>query len=245
MTATPAESRSSPTSSRYAAPPPNKPREFVLQSAVDAVEGVLETGSRLAVDLADGLLERVQGIRKVGELPVEVLLALGLLLQLVDRRQVDGAETLDPFGDFHELLIPREDGRILGERGRHPLEIELGRRKLLDQRLAADTRLLHAETDLRERRARGFRSAFRFLPHQVQVAHDRVRFLDGPPRVAEFALNRQPLFQEGLQLAFELRERRLALRELALEVRAAFQQLARLIARPLEARAQGGERRTL
>jgi hypothetical protein len=59
-------------------------RKLVLESAVDAVKRVLEARARLAVDLADRLLERVQCIGQVGELPIQVFLAFGLLLELVD-----------------------------------------------------------------------------------------------------------------------------------------------------------------
>jgi len=76
MTATPAVSLSSPTSSRYACPPPNRRgnlsrRPALMRSKV--------SWKRVRVSLSDaphGLIERVKRRREVGKLAVEILLAL-------------------------------------------------------------------------------------------------------------------------------------------------------------------------
>src|SRR5690606_14493859 len=64
-------------------------RKLLLQPRIDAAEGVLEARARLAVDLAHRLFERFERGGQVGELPVEILLALRVLLQFVDRREID------------------------------------------------------------------------------------------------------------------------------------------------------------
>ena len=89
MIVTPAASTSSPSSSRYAWPPPNSRGNMSVEAGLTLVERVLEARARLAIDLADGVLERVERVGEVGELAVEIFLALGLLLELVDRREVD------------------------------------------------------------------------------------------------------------------------------------------------------------
>ena len=72
-----------------------QPREALLQAGVDAIERVLEARARFAVDLADRRFERLERVGQILELPVQVFLALGLFLELVDRRQVHLAEPLD------------------------------------------------------------------------------------------------------------------------------------------------------
>jgi len=79
---------------------------------VDDLEGLLEPLAGGAVDLADRLLEGVQRVRKVGELAVEVLLALGLFGELVDRREVDVALELVDLG---EILVERRLRRVAAE----------------------------------------------------------------------------------------------------------------------------------
>ena len=82
-------------------------REALLQAGIDAIERVLEARARFAVDLADRRFERLQRVGQILELPIEVFLALGLLLELVDRRQVDLAEALDLLRQVRERLFPR------------------------------------------------------------------------------------------------------------------------------------------
>ena len=74
-------------------------REALLQAGVDAIERVLETRARFAVDLADRGFQRLERVGQILELPIQVFLALGLFLELVDRRQIHLAESLDLAGD--------------------------------------------------------------------------------------------------------------------------------------------------
>ena len=66
-------------------------REELLEAMIDLVVGVLEASAGLAIDLADGGLQGLEGARDVGVLLVQIDLALLLLIELLDGRQVDGA----------------------------------------------------------------------------------------------------------------------------------------------------------
>src|SRR5690606_13946843 len=98
-------------------------REELLESLVQLVEGLLETGPGLAVDFSNYAFEGLQGTHQVGVLGVEVGLALGLLLELVDGDQVDRTDAVDPAADVLESLPPGLLGRLFGHFGREPLGI--------------------------------------------------------------------------------------------------------------------------
>jgi hypothetical protein len=121
----------------------------------------------------------------------------------------------------------------------------LRRGELLDQRLATHARLLHTEADLRMGRARGVGHGLDFLAGEVELAHVRVCSLHGPPCVAELPLHGEPLFEERLQLPLEVRQRRLAIGQLPLQLDAPRFQLPGPLARTFEAGTQGGECRSL
>src|SRR5215472_8193530 len=70
-------------------------RKLLAQAGVDALEGILEARTCLAVDAPHGLCQRIERRGEIGELTVEVLLALTLLAQLVDGGEVHGAEPFD------------------------------------------------------------------------------------------------------------------------------------------------------
>ncbi len=79
-------------------------------------------------------------------LPIEIFLALGLLLELVDRRQVDLAQPLDLLAGFARAAAPSR--RRVASSARPAVvcaRSSTRRRKLLEQRLAADLELLHRE----------------------------------------------------------------------------------------------------
>src|SRR5690606_37382217 len=113
-----------------------QPRETLLQSGVDAIERVLEARTRLAIDLADRRFQRFERFGEILELAIEVFLALGLFLELVDRSQIHLAEPLDLLRQLRERLLPCTDLRFR----RHLLvegrQIELRRLELFEQRLA-------------------------------------------------------------------------------------------------------------
>src|SRR4051812_30836984 len=69
-------------------------REQPAEPLVRLFEHLLEPGSRLAIDPANCVLECLERFGEVRVLRVEIRLALGLLFELVDRREVDRAEAL-------------------------------------------------------------------------------------------------------------------------------------------------------
>ncbi len=86
--------------------------------------------ARLAVDLLDRGLERFERVGQILELTIEIFLALGLFLELVDRRQIHLAQAIDLLRQVRQTSAPRDDVRL----GRHLLvhdgEIELRRLEL-------------------------------------------------------------------------------------------------------------------
>ena len=81
-------------------------REKLLKAVIDPVVRLLETAAGLPVDAPDGLLQGLQGAGDVSVLVVQVRLALRLLLELVDGRQVDVAQAADPRRYLLEPLLP-------------------------------------------------------------------------------------------------------------------------------------------
>jgi hypothetical protein len=70
-------------------------REQRAEMRVDRVVGLLQLLARFAVDAADGVFQRADGLAQVGRLRVEEALALGGRGQFFQRRQIDRAERLD------------------------------------------------------------------------------------------------------------------------------------------------------
>ena len=75
----------------------------------------LETIAGFPVDLADDVFQRLQRFGQVVVLRVQVALALGLLLVLLDRRQVDRPQTLDARRETLETLLPFAFAGIQGQ----------------------------------------------------------------------------------------------------------------------------------
>ena len=88
-------------------------REQLLEPRIDAVEGLFETRAGLSIDLADRLFQRRQRFADVLMLGIEVGHALALFLKLVDRREVDRAETLDTVAQVLGPRLPCVDGGVL------------------------------------------------------------------------------------------------------------------------------------
>ena len=131
-----------------------EPRELFLETRIDPVEGFLEAALGLAIDAADGILERRERVGQVRMLPVEVLLALGLFPELVDRGQVDLAEPLDLLAGLAESHFPVRTVASAVSPAVVTAELEPRCRKLLEQRLATHPQLLHREPHAVEQLAR-------------------------------------------------------------------------------------------
>ncbi len=129
-------------------------RELLAQPHVDALEGVLEARACLLVDAPHRLGQRVERGGEVGELTVEVFLALRLLAQLVDGGEVHRPEPLDVGARLGEDYFPGGDIRLGAQPGEHHGELAAGGDELLGERGAAHVGLLRGEARLLHRFAR-------------------------------------------------------------------------------------------
>jgi hypothetical protein len=80
-------------------------REHAAELLVDQVEGLHQQVARLEVDLVDRAFERGDRLVQVGVLRVEEGLALARGAELVERREVDGAERVDVAADAVDLAL--------------------------------------------------------------------------------------------------------------------------------------------
>src|SRR5690554_1225312 len=99
-----------------------------LQAGVDPLEGVAETGPGFLVDAPDRPIESLQRLAEFGMLGLQVVPPLGLLVVLLDGRQVDGPQTANPLPQLLEAGLPGGLGGVGIER--------LGQRRLLVAELA-------------------------------------------------------------------------------------------------------------
>ena len=205
-----------------------------MQPGVDAVEGVLETRARLLVDLAHRLLERLERIGEVGELAVEVFLALGLFLELVDGRQVHLAQLLEVAAG-RQRLFPgwRRRHRPRAREDLGQLETRGG--ELLDQpsRRTRDSCAARRACFHRGARARSTRcSASRRRSSSSRNDRPLLR-ARGARWPARFDV--EAARQEVSQLRFELDDRLLAVGQRAFELALARLSLLALVGHALEA----------
>jgi hypothetical protein len=106
------------------------------------------------LDLAHRLFERVERGGDVGELPVEVFLALAGLLELVDGGQVHLAQLLEVDARRVQRFFPGRDRGVRGETGEDLGELETRGGELLRQALAAHARFLRGHARLFDTGAR-------------------------------------------------------------------------------------------
>ena len=57
-------------------PPAKKSREFLLETVVNVVEGLLKSRSRLAINFSNSIFQRLQRITQVGILLIQVLFSI-------------------------------------------------------------------------------------------------------------------------------------------------------------------------
>src|SRR5580692_13143150 len=110
-------------------------------------------------------------------LAIQVFLALSLLLQLVDRGEIDLTQARDFSAYLIELLIPGGDGRILGQALGDIHQFVLRSRELLDERLAPDAAFLRREARLLDGVARFGNPRFRRAAPLLQIPDLRLRVL--------------------------------------------------------------------
>ena len=104
--------------------------------------------SRSILRIAD--LERFQGVGQILALSIQVLLALGLLLEFADCGKVHLAQTLDFSLRVLELRLPRGHRGVRCNLRHQRREIEIRCRQLLCHAFAANAHLLSGQARLIE-----------------------------------------------------------------------------------------------
>src|SRR5436190_15633008 len=123
-------------------------REHAAEVVVDLVERRLQQLARLEVDLPDRVLERGHRLGQVGALRVEEALSLARLAELLERREIDGAERLDVAVERVDpaLQTGELDAAFL-DAARDLLAVGVGRVELLRVLRAAELRRLRLELE--------------------------------------------------------------------------------------------------
>src|SRR5690606_167529 len=200
-------------------------REEPPQPLIRLVERLLETRAGFPIYLSDRLLERLERFGEIRELRVEVLLALGLLLELVDRGEIDRPKALDLPLDRFELLVPGGRRRILGKIGEDLLELEAVLLKLLGDGLEPELRLPRRESHRVRRLACGGHGLLRIVAALLELAKLSIERFDGLARFGELRLDGGALIRKTRQLALVIRLRLHRRFELALQLLAALRQM--------------------
>src|SRR5690606_37265953 len=217
-------------------PAAEEAREEAAKPLIRLLERFLEARPGFPIDLANRLLEGLERLREILELRVEVLLALGLLLELVDRGEVDRAKALNLALDRLERLVPRRRRRVFRELREHLLELEAGFLKLLGHGLEADLRLPGREPHPISGLSSSRDGLLRLVAALLDLPKAHVERLDGGARLREPCLDGTALFDEAGQSAFVRRQRLDGRLELTPQLVAAFRQMLLL-------RQDAGERR--
>src|SRR5690606_19061785 len=152
------------------------------------------------------------------ELSVEILLPLGLLLELVDRGEVDGAEPLDLALNRLEVLVPCSSRRLRRQLGQHLLELEARLVELLDDGLEPHLRLPGRKPHAVRRLTSRGDGLLRFVPTLLDLPKLRIEGLDGRARVGQLRLDGLPLVGKLRQRALVFRQRLDRCLELALKL---------------------------
>ena len=105
ITCTPASRISSPVMTSFASPPPNSVGNSEPKWLVDAVEGLAQQLARLAVDLADRVLERRHRLVQVGGLRVEEALALAALASSSSAARLTAPSAAIVAGEARDLAL--------------------------------------------------------------------------------------------------------------------------------------------
>ena len=204
-------------------------RELLAQPGVDALEGILEARARLLVDAAHRILQRGQRRVQVGELPVQVFLALGVLAQFIDRRKIDLPELLDLGARLGEGGLPFEHAGLGGKTGEHARQIGAGLGELLGQRRTPHVRLLGGQPRGIHRLARRVHAVLGREPLLIECAQRSLGALQRLARHRQFSLDGQPQREGLVQSRLRLDDRFVAGGQLRLEFAAPARQLRVLL----------------
>ena len=153
ITVTPAPRMSSPVSCSAALPPANSRGERRPEMLVDPLESLPKADPGLAIDLLNCRVQGCERLLEVGMLRIEVSLALGLLLVLVDRSEVDRPEPRNPTRNRFELRGPVVGIGLGSEAIEQLVEPLAGGIHALPDRPAENERLLALDAETLQRLA--------------------------------------------------------------------------------------------
>src|SRR5436190_5020209 len=220
-------------------------REELADARVDAIERLLEARARLAVDLLDRALERIQRLGQVLVLRVEVVLALGLLAEFLDRGQVHGLEPPHLLAQVLELRLPGRRVGAFGQLGLQRLGREPERGDVLDQGLGAQARALLAQARGAQRLVLGGELGFDAVALYVQLPQCQVGGVERGTGLDQRLVDEQALLDVGRALSLEARHGLAAGLELLRDLAAARRQRGALGLQALQSLSQRDERRAL
>src|SRR6185369_16499303 len=176
-------------------PSAEKAREQTSEPLVRLFEYFLETRSRLPIDPADRILERLERFREVRVLRIEIRLALGLLPKLVDRREIDSAEALDPSLELLERLVPRGERRVWRQLRYDLVELEVRLGELLGYGLCTNLHFAQLQSHLVRRLTQLVHGALESNPLLLCVTELSVDLLARRTRVGKIGLYAQTLVE--------------------------------------------------
>src|SRR6202012_5406595 len=119
-----------------------QPRKLLLHAGIDALESLFKARARLLVDTAHRLIQRLERRGQILELPIEILLALAPLLELVAGGQIDLTQLVHVRADLGKRVLPVENVGFGCEIAWHLGQIEMRLRELFGHGLATHSRFL-------------------------------------------------------------------------------------------------------
>ena len=151
--------------------PTEYPGEQALQAAINLVEGLFEAGSRFFVDLPDRILQRRQRSFQIVVLLIEINLALGLGLILVDCSQIDRTEALDPIAEFFQRSFTLLLRHFLRKLLNHFFQFEVCFLQLFNQAVALDRGSLGFESVMHQSLTQRILMFLFLVPLLLKFAH--------------------------------------------------------------------------
>ena len=210
-----------------------------LHAGVDPIEGVLEAAAGLAVDLADGVFQRLQRRVEVGVLGVQVFLALGGFGVFGDRGQVDRLQPAQSGVEVGDYLFPVGRLRVFVQVRQYDVQLMPAGSHFLGKLLGAHHQRLLVHPPLGDRLAPCQRLLVALLSDLLEFAQLVVDALQQGPGLAERAVHHHPLLKRGLALGLQPLDRVVALGELGADLFQARIKLPALATHALQRLGQG------
>ncbi len=189
-------------------------RVQLLHAGVDAVEGVLEAAPGFAVDLLDRAFQCFQCRDQIVVLRVQVLLALLGFAVFGDGGQVDGLQPADAGFQIRHGLFPCADIGVVRQFGQHLRQLQSGRDDAFVQPGDAQHQTLFGQAFLLDRLTCQQGLLVGVLALGLVAAHFRIDAFDAGTGRGQVTFGDDALFQEGLTLGVQRRNRGIALGKL-------------------------------